>query len=254
MKLQILIADSGGWSEQSLNLIRAAIEDADCAIGQYTSDLQEAVGLVQAHRHDILICINRSPAYIAAKLLRMTAGSTPRMPAIVISESDDSQRMRECFLLGAVDFLSEPVPPEDLLDALGRAAEKLHTQLIDAEYQSALSYALSGLPASEQNAAVIAKLESFLMQHKDQTATVELAADFFGFNRDYFGRYFKHRFGVTFGDFYKEFQMRYAKLLLETGQFKVLDVSRQLGFSTPDYFTRVFKKRTGSVPSAVKKL
>ena len=33
----------------------------------------------------------------------------------------------------------------------------------------------------------------------------------------------------------------------------VLEVSRLLGFSTPDYFTRVFKKHTGSVPSAVRK-
>lgn len=252
MKLQILIADSGSRSGQNLNLLQSVIEDAGCLIGRYTADLQEAVSLVQEHRYDILVCINRSPAYIATKLLRMTAGSAKQMPAIVISESDDSQRMRECFLLGAVDFLSEPVPPEDLSDALSRAASSIHTQLIDTEYQTALAHALAALPAGEQNAAVIAKLEAFLIQMKDQTATVELAADYFGFNRDYFGRYFKSRFGTTFGDFYKDFQMQYAWMLLETGQFKVLDVSRQLGFSTPDYFTRVFKKRTGLIPSAVK--
>ena len=89
------------------------------------------------------------------------------------------------------------------------------------------------------------------MEH--QTATVELAADHFGFNRDYFGRYFKSRFGMTFGDFYKSLQIGYAKRLLGTGQFKVLEVSRLLGFSTPDYFTRVFKKHTGSTPSALRK-
>lgn len=252
MKLQILIADSGSRSGQNLDLLQAAIEDADCMIGRYTADLQEAVSLVQERRYDILVCINRSPGYIATKLLRMTAGTAGQMPAIVISESDDSQRMRECFLLGAIDFLSEPVPPEDLMDALSRAAEMLHTQLIDAEYQSALEQSLAALPAGEQNAAVIARLEAFLIKMKDQTATVELAADYFGFNRDYFGRYFKSRFGTTFGDFYKDFQMQYARLLLETGQFKVLEVSRQLGFSTPDYFTRVFKRRTGLMPSAVK--
>jgi len=155
-------------------------------------------------------------------------------------------------MLGAVDFLSEPVPPEDLLGALARAAGHIHAQLIDTEYQSALEEALAELPHTEQNASVIAKLEDFLRQNANQTATVELAADYFGFNRDYFGRYFKSKFGTTFGDFYKNFQMRYAERLLQSGQFKVLDVSRQLGFSSADYFTRVFKRRTGRVPSEVK--
>ena len=57
----------------------------------------------------------------------------------------------------------------------------------------------------------------------------------------------------TFGEFYKGFQSDYARRLLESGQFKVLEVSRLLGFSTPDYFTRVFKKHTGETPSAVKR-
>ena len=64
---------------------------------------------------------------------------------------------------------------------------------------------------------------------------------------------FKSKFGMTFGEFYKRFQISYAKRLLESGQFKVLEVSRLLGFSTPDYFTRVFKKYTGIAPSVMKK-
>ena len=137
--------------------------------------------------------------------------------------------------------------------ALSRAGSMIHAQRIDAEYQSALEESLSELPHTEQNAPVIAKLEDFLKKASDLTATVEIAADYFGFNRDYFGRYFKAKFGLTFGDFYKGFQMRYAKRLLESGQFKVLEVSRLLGFSSPDYFTRVFKRHTGITPSAYRK-
>ena len=253
MKLQILIADSGERAARCLNSLYSVTEDTDFTITRHTTDLNEAVSLVLSRRFDILVCINRAPEYIAAKLLRLTGSAEHRIPAIIISEQDDSQRMRECFLLGAIDFLSEPIPPEDLLSALGRASALIHEQLIESEYYSAAEQALAALNPSEELKPIADKLKAFLQKMEHQTATVELAADYFGFNRDYFGRYFKNKFGMTFGDFYKSFQIDYARRLLETGQFKVLEVSRLLGFSTPDYFTRVFKKHTGNTPSAVKK-
>ena len=253
MKLQILVADSGERAAKHLNSLLSVLEDTDYTVGKYTANLNDAVGLVLSHQYDILLCMNRAPEFIAAKLLRLTGIAEQRMPAIVISEQDDSQRMRECFLLGAIDFLAEPLPPEDLLTALARAASMIHEQLIESEYRKAAEQALADLPNTEESQPILDKLKAFLQKMEHKTATVELAADYFGFNRDYFGRYFKNKFGTTFGDFYKDFQIRYAKRLLETGQFKVLEVSRLLGFSTPDYFTRVFKKHTGMTPSVIKK-
>ena len=253
MKLQILVADSGEQAAKHLNSLFSVLEDTDFSVGRRTVNLNEAVNLVLSRQYDILLCINRAPEYIASKLLRLTGSAEHRIPAIIISEQDDSQRMRECFLLGAIDFLSEPIPPEDLLAALSRASTMIHEQLIESEYRDALNQALSALPQSEQLQPVLDKLSGFLQKMEHQTATVELAADYFGFNRDYFGRYFKSKFGMTFGDFYKNFQIDYAKRLLLTGQFKVLEISRLLGFSTPDYFTRVFKKHTGITPSVIKK-
>ena len=253
MKLQILVADSGEQAAKHLNSLFSVLEDTDFVIGKRTANLNEAVNLVLSRQYDILVCINRTPEYIAAKLLRLTGSAEHRIPAIIISEQDDSQRMRECFLLGAIDFLSEPIPPEDLISALTRAASMIHEQLIESEYRAAAEQALADLPQSEELQPIREKLGAFLQNMEHQTATVELAADYFGFNRDYFGRYFKNKFGMTFGEFYKDFQIHYAERLLKTGQFKVLEVSRLLGFSTPDYFTRVFKKHTGTTPSVIKK-
>ena len=253
MKLQILVAGADERSARNLNSLFSILEDTDYAVNLHTNDLNEAVSLVLSRRCDILICINRAPEYIASKLLRLTGGKERKMPVIIISEQDDSQRMRECFLLGAIDFLSEPIPPEDLLAALARAASMIHEQLIESEYRAAVSHALAELPLTDELQPVQEKLRAFLLKMERETATVELAADHFGFNRDYFGRYFKSRFGTTFGDFYKSLQIDFAKRLLATGQFKVLEVSRLLGFSTPDYFTRVFKKYTGHTPSGFRR-
>ncbi|MCQ2416474.1 MAG: response regulator transcription factor [Oscillospiraceae bacterium] len=253
MKLQILVADSDGRTEYHLDAIQNILEGTEFVIGKHTTNLNEAVHLVMEHEYDILICINRSPEFIATKLLHMTEEFGQRIPTIVISEYDDSQRMRECFLMGAVDFLSEPVPADELIRAITRSSEMIHMQLIDSEYEAAMDSTLSAFAESESLKPILEKLKEFLRSIDNQIATVEMAADYFGFNRDYFGRYFKNKFGITFGEYYKNFQMTYAQLLLQTGQFKVMEISRILGFSTPDYFTRVFRRYIGVSPSEIKR-
>ena len=115
MKLKIIVADSGAYSDRDQDRLSSVLEDTDFTVSRCTANLNDAVRLVLSRQFDILICINRAPEYIAAKLLRLTGTAENRIPSIIISEQDDSQRMRECFLLGAIDFLAEPIPPEDLL-------------------------------------------------------------------------------------------------------------------------------------------
>ena len=153
-----------------------------------------------------------------------------------------------------LDYLVEPVTENDIRNTLCRAVEILNTQMMDSEYFTALDSTIEKLPHTEETNSLLEKLYQFLTESKDNTVTAETAAGFFGFNRDYFGRYFKSKTGLTFSEFYKNFTIEYAKLLLESGHFKIHDISNILGFSSPDYFTRVFKKATGKTPSEFRKV
>ena len=54
---------------------------------------------------------------------------------------------------------------------------------------------------------------------------------------------------MTFNSFYNRFRIEYAKELLETGKFRVCEISELLGFSSVDYFTGVFRRQTGLTPT-----
>ncbi len=249
MRLSVLIADSENRSDKIVDSIRAATSGTQYSASAHTSSLNDAFDVISEGGCDLIVIINRSPNYMAAKLIRLLSEKEVYIPAIVISEVDDSPRMRECFLLGVVDFLSYPFENDDLLEAFSRAEEMVHAQLVDDEYRAAVEDSLKNIVRTPQNRSLIEDLEEFLINSRSEPATVETAADHFGFNKDYFGRYFKAKTGMTFGEFYKGFQIRYACNLLETGQFKVQDISALLGFYSADYFTRVFKKYTGKLPS-----
>ena len=252
MLFRILIVDNGN-SLFLLNHDSSVWKECGFEISGHTSDINDAIRAMIRKDFDILICINRPAAQIASELLHRISQKNKNIPAIVISQFDDSKVMRECFLLGAIDYLVEPVTENDIHNALCRAVEILNTQMMNSEYFSALDSAIEKLPHTEETNPLLEKLYQFLTEFKDNAVTAETAASFFGFNRDYFGRYFKNKTGMTFSQFYKNFIIEYAKLLLESGHFKVHDISSVLGFSSSDYFTRVFKKATGKTPSEFKK-
>ena len=157
--------------------------------------------------------------------------------------------MRECFLLGAVDYLTEPTLEEDVRSALMRAAKNIGKKLMDTEYSKAVKQVLGELTVADGSETFVEKLRELLEKTQGTAVTVETAADHFGYNPDYFGRYFKAKTGMSFSEFYKNLTMGYAKLLLESGHYTVTEVSDLLGFASADYFTRVFKKVTGHLPS-----
>jgi two-component system response regulator YesN len=67
------------------------------------------------------------------------------------------------------------------------------------------------------------------------------------------GKLFKQQSGITFNKFSSILKVEYAKELLNTGNYKAYQISEMLGYSSVDYFTRIFKDITGKTPSDYKK-
>lgn len=228
---------------------------AECGfeIVSHTSEPEKALQKAAAQECDMLLCINRPAAVFAAELLKGSARAGIKIPTIVISRVNAVSDMRECFLNGAVDYLIEPILEEDIRSALMRASKAIGKELMNTEYSNAMKKVLSNIPVTKENEFFLEKLRELLVKTQGAAITVEAAADYFGYNSDYFGRYFKSKIGMPFSEFYKSLTMNYAKLLLGSGHYRVNEVSDLLGFASADYFTRVFKKVTGELPSQYKK-
>lgn len=250
MNYRILLVDQAGSGMQDM-LGHTIWQECGFEITGRTPNADGAVTALQQYDFDMLLCIHRPAERTAVETLSRLQQKHIDAPAVVVSLEDDSVCMRQCFLYGALDFLIEPLRDEDIRHALQRATELLDRRLMNEEYNTALDYALSNL--NGKNSAVMEKLREFMLTSREQTVTTESAAEFFGFNRDYFSRYFKRNTGAAFSEFHKDFMMEYARLLLSGGHFKVHEVSDILGFSSADYFSRIFKRRTGRSPSEFRK-
>ncbi|MCE3203114.1 response regulator transcription factor [Paenibacillus sonchi] len=59
---------------------------------------------------------------------------------------------------------------------------------------------------------------------------------------------FKRETGQSLLDYTTEYRITLAKQLLQTGEFKIYEVSEKVGYKTSQYFSQVFKKTTGMQP------
>lgn len=78
--------------------------------------------------------------------------------------------------------------------------------------------------------------------------TVEELCRHFSFGKTYLYSFFKGHTGMTMLEYHTEVRISEAKRLLRESTLSVREISEQLGYDTPEYFTRCFSKRAGCSP------
>ncbi len=79
--------------------------------------------------------------------------------------------------------------------------------------------------------------------------SVESISDMLGVSASYLSRKFKEVTGQTFLDFLNKYRISQAIVLLNTGQYRIGEVSDATGFTDYKHFCAVFKKYTLKSPS-----
>jgi two-component system response regulator YesN len=100
---------------------------------------------------------------------------------------------------------------------------------------------------------IIKKTCEYVVQHVEEDITLEDIAAEVHVTKSYIGKLFKQRVGYNFTDYVTKIKMEHAKSLLRTGEYKNYEVSEKLGYSSIDYFSRLFKQYSGVTPLEFRK-
>ncbi len=95
----------------------------------------------------------------------------------------------------------------------------------------------------------ILRVWAFLEQNADKKLTLMDIAEIAYMSDFHFHRIYKAATGETVFQTYQRFRMYHAKKLIREHDIPLKQISKSLGFSTPEAFTRFFKQSTGSTPS-----
>ena len=162
---------------------------------------------------------------------------------------------RVAALLGAVlralarRGLLEPAEAEAMLDL-----EDLRAAWEAGGFEAAARARLGRISAVMGRAPLwsqpVAKTMAFIRENYGRQTSLELAADSVGLSPNRLSRLLVEESGRGFSDLLIEYRIEKAKELLREPGASIKQVSAACGYPDPNYFSRLFKKVTGSTPSS----
>ena len=210
-----------------------------------------ALDALNNEKYDIIIADICMPLLNGIDLLREIRSINTDSEVIFVSSYNEFEYARQGLILGAFDYILKPVKSYKLQEVLKRAKEKLDEKTYNRISGSCVKMAFHYF-GIKTNTAFSEKLFQFLSENENTVITMEDAADYFEVSKDYFGKLFKQNLGIYFTHFYSVLKIEYAKTLIREYNYKAYEISEMLGYSSRDYFTKIFKEVTGTTPNEYK--
>lgn len=102
--------------------------------------------------------------------------------------------------------------------------------------------------ADKQN--VMLRVKQYVDEHfTDRTLTLQSVSELFSYNYKYVSKQFVRTTGMYFHDYINALRMQNAKKLADNGFISVKEIAHMSGFSDALYFSKLFKKEYGILPS-----
>jgi len=96
---------------------------------------------------------------------------------------------------------------------------------------------------------LIDKACNYIDQNYYRDIKLDEICNMVGFSRYYFCKIFKQYKNMNFVDYITSRRMKIAKGLLKNLKFNIKEISSEIGYNDPNYFTNVFKKWEGISPT-----
>lgn len=163
----------------------------------------------------------------------------PNCRFIIIDHEENFSHIKQAMQLGAIDYLTFPFDEQEALESIHRAIISLNqVSLLGKTSQERVS----------TNNDITYTMIDYIHNNYDEALTLEKLADYIHLNKYYVSSLFKKETGMTFNNYLTDYRIERAKILLKESNDLLADISQQVGYSDPAYFSRIFKKKTSMSP------
>lgn len=100
---------------------------------------------------------------------------------------------------------------------------------------------------------IISQVKAYVDQYYYEKITLEQIAKRYHYNYQYLSSYFSNKMKLTFNEYLNIVRINKAKELLLDSHLSYQEIAQQVGYADQSYFSKTFKKYTGTTPAKFKK-
>ncbi len=200
----------------------------------------EAKKLFSEKEIDLSLCDIEMPKESGLELIRWVQGLYPDVIHIILTGHPDFNYARSAISLGVYEFLLKPAAFDELERVLRAAVEK-RREAVFAERPARVT-------GGERDEGAVGEVKRYLEAHFNEDITRNEIEKLVHLNRDYINREFKQSTGYTLMEYIQYYRVRMAKTYLRESDMTVSEIGLAVGYDSPAYFAKIFKKRTGMTP------
>ena len=187
---------------------------------------------------DVLFTDVKMPVMSGLELITRLNEQSKVYHSVIISGYDDFDYIQKAMREGTIDYLLKPVDRLELQKCLTRIKTLFKTDV-------------DGIEINAKNVSIeLAK--QWILEHLSENLTIERIANQVYMNATYFSEYFKRKTGETVLDYVTKKRMEKALYFLQTTTMKVYEITEAIGYTDTKYFSKLFKKYYGKLPSQIR--
>ncbi len=170
---------------------------------------------------------------VGTDVLKEIKKLSPQMSIIMLTGNSTKDVAIEALKGRADDFIEKPFDPDKFIKTIERV-------LASKNKDSG-----AGLGPGK-----IERAKNFLKTNYDKKVSLKDVAGELCLSPKYLSRVFKEKTGKGFNDFRLQVKIQAAQEILMSRQSSVQEIADKLGYKNLESFIRIFKKLTGSTPTA----
>jgi two-component system, response regulator YesN len=99
----------------------------------------------------------------------------------------------------------------------------------------------------------IHQIKQYILEHSHEDISLDTLGKKVGLSPIYISKIFKEKLGVNYIDFLTECRIGKAKKLMSDPEKSIKEITYEIGYHEPNYFSKVFKKMCGTSPKEYQK-
>ncbi len=220
---------------------------------------KEAYEMFLKSRPQIVISDIRMPVMDGVELLQKISAEQPDTVFIILTNHAEFTYAQKAVSYGAKRYLlKSELRGEELMAELSAIYEErqkttaAHVVKASAEIAQGQEQAADeALPPDTPNPSysrVIQDVLEYLEEHYMEDISLVNVARHVYRSSEYLSRLFKAETGENFSVYLMMIRMKKAKELLQTTDLKIYQVAYEVGYETPGYFTKIYRRYMGESP------